>query len=123
MTGSDRLPRALLALAALAGACGVALGAVAAHAVADPRLTIASSFLLFHAPAILALGALRTGGRLILAAQACLLVGVVLFSATLALDVLLGIRMSPSPAPLGGTLMIVGWLIAAAGLLSGRVPP
>jgi uncharacterized membrane protein YgdD (TMEM256/DUF423 family) len=103
--------------AALMGAAGVALGAVAAHRVGAESLSIAASLLLVHAAAILALAAHAPRSRLIRIAQSGLILGTVLFSGTLTLNVLAGIQADPSPAPLGGVLMILAWLIAAAAFL------
>jgi uncharacterized membrane protein YgdD (TMEM256/DUF423 family) len=110
--------RAIPAIAALLGAAGVALGALAAHAEGPAHLGTASSFLLFHAPAILALDAWRGSSRLMMVAEAMLLIGVILFSGTLGLGGLTDIQISPSPAPLGGILMILGWLTAALAFAS-----
>lgn len=49
------IDRALAALAGLAGLLGVALSAAAAHIPGADSLKTAAQFLLFHAPAILAL--------------------------------------------------------------------
>ena len=111
---ADRL---LLAAAALCGGTGVAFGAAASHLTGDGNLAIASQFLLVHAAAILALGALPGRAGAIRLAQAVLLLGVVVFAGTLALGALLDLRFSPSPAPWGGTLMILGWLAAAVAVL------
>ncbi|MGQ7790859.1 DUF423 domain-containing protein [Faunimonas sp. B44] len=113
--------RILLAAAALCGGTGVAFGAAASHLTGGGNLAIASEFLLVHAAAVLALGALPGRAGAIRLAQAMLIVGVVVFAGTLALGGLLDVRFSPSPAPWGGTLMILGWLAAAAAvLLPGR---
>jgi uncharacterized membrane protein YgdD (TMEM256/DUF423 family) len=55
--------RILVVLASLSGLLGVGLSAAAAH-VAGGSLATAAQFLLFHAPAILALVALTAGGAL-----------------------------------------------------------
>jgi uncharacterized membrane protein YgdD (TMEM256/DUF423 family) len=110
--------RVMPAIAALLGAAGVALGALAAHAEGHANLGTASSFLLFHAPAILALDAQRGSSRLMTVAEAMLLIGVILFSGTLRVGGLADIQISPSPAPLGGILMILGWLAAALAIVS-----
>lgn len=112
--------RLVLAAAALMGAAGVALGAAAAHLPAAGNLSIASSFLLFHAPAVLAIRALPYRSRLLGWASWSLLLGAVLFAGTLALDRLAGLKISPSPAPLGGSLLILGWCVAALGFLGSR---
>ena len=109
--------RILIAAAGLCGAAGVALSAAAAH-LGDTHLATAASFLLAHAPAILAIGllgrsrVLRLGGFI-------LLIGVVLFSADLTSLDLLGQRPFPYAAPIGGTLTIIGWLVVAASAFSG----
>jgi uncharacterized membrane protein YgdD (TMEM256/DUF423 family) len=107
-----------MAFAALLGAAGVGLGAVSAHLVGSGQLAVASSFLLFHAPVIVVLGAPPRRSRLLKFAQLALLIGAVLFSGTLTFDSLLGWQLSPSPAPLGGVLLILGWLLAAAAFLT-----
>jgi uncharacterized membrane protein YgdD (TMEM256/DUF423 family) len=46
-----------------------------------------------------------------------LLVGVTLFSGDIAVRTLLGAKLFPMAAPIGGSTMIIGWLIlSAAGL-------
>ena len=108
--------RAASALAALACGVSVALGAYAAH-VADPqgrqRLGLAAAFAFGHGLAVLLL---RTReGLLAAAARACLLGGIALFSGSLA-----GAALFATPtmlAPYGGSLFVLGWLLAAIDLL------
>jgi uncharacterized membrane protein YgdD (TMEM256/DUF423 family) len=111
-------PRALLAAATLMGAAGVVFGALAAHGDSSDNLAVASSFLLFHAPAVLALAAVAPRSRLIHMAQIGLVLGTVLFSGTLALDAIAGVQLNPSPAPFGGLLMIASWLGATLTFLA-----
>lgn len=60
----------------------------------------------------------RPPGRLQLAAAAVFLLGIVLFSGSLYLGVL-GIRSGLPMAPVGGILLMIGWLLlAVAGLRS-----
>jgi uncharacterized membrane protein YgdD (TMEM256/DUF423 family) len=98
--------------------CGlsVAAGAYAAHA-ADPaaarRLAIAALFGFGHGLALIALRA-RTG-KLALAVRGTLLAGVLLFAGSLAWAATIGGQ--PRLAPLGGTLLMLGWLLAAVELL------
>jgi uncharacterized membrane protein YgdD (TMEM256/DUF423 family) len=107
-------------IAAAIGAvfCGlsVAAGAYAAHA-ADPaaarRLAIAALFAFGHGLALMVLRA--RGGKLAIAVRATLLAGVVLFAGSLAWAAILGGQ--PRLAPLGGTLLMLGWLLAAFELL------
>jgi uncharacterized membrane protein YgdD (TMEM256/DUF423 family) len=109
--------RILIAAAGLCGAGGVALSAAAAH-IGETHLGTAASFLLAHAPAILAIGLIGRS-RILRFAGFVLLIGVVLFSADLTSLDLLGKRPFPYAAPIGGTLTIIGWLIVAASALSG----
>lgn len=98
--------------AGVLGAAGVAGAAYAAHASGDTRVAIAAALCLVHAPAILAVGLADLASRALDAAAACWIAGVVLFSGALFLQALFAISV-PS-APFGGSLMILGWLCAAA---------
>lgn len=118
MTGLDRL---LAALAALAGGLGVAASAAAAHTSGGETLKTAAQFLLFHAPAILALTGFATAGltrgALTRLAAAALLIGLALFSGDLALRALTGQALFPMAAPIGGTVLMAGWALAAIAAL------
>ncbi len=124
MSRFDETPRAELGIAAAAaflGAAGVALAAVAAHRVPDPALATAAMMLMVHAAAILAIAAwaarsTASGGWWRVAARLILL-GVALFSGDIALRVLDGVRLFPMAAPLGGSLTILGWLVAGVAAL------
>lgn len=121
----DRATGVLLLLAGLSGGLGVALSAMAAHVPGGELLSSAANMLLFHAPAFLALAALRaTGPRGVLAvATLALAVGLALFAGDLTSRVMLGDRLFPMAAPTGGSLMILGWagiLLAGAVLLVRR---
>jgi uncharacterized membrane protein YgdD (TMEM256/DUF423 family) len=98
--------------AGLFGAAGVALSAAAAHA-GGGNIATAANFLLFHAPALLALSVLGAG-KVLRAGGWILLVGVLLFSGDLLARHYIGDRLFPMAAPAGGTLMILGWLVIAA---------
>jgi uncharacterized membrane protein YgdD (TMEM256/DUF423 family) len=111
---------AIVIYAGLAGAAGVALAAMGAHGEGYVALTPPAYFLLMHAAGALAIAALATRaahpGAFLLAAI-ILLVGASLFSGDIAVRTLLGHRLFPMAAPLGGSTMILGWLVlAAAGL-------
>jgi uncharacterized membrane protein YgdD (TMEM256/DUF423 family) len=108
--------RYLVVLAGVFGAAGVTLSAVAAHN-ALPGLATAANFLLFHAPALLALSILATN-RFTTTAAWLLASGVLLFSGDLIARAYLGSGLFPYAAPTGGLSMIAGWLgIAVAGLV------
>ncbi len=106
--------RLLVGFAGLAGACGVALAAAAAHG-GSPNLAPAAQMLLVHAPALLALAALAAQGRIartaLVASGCAIAVGVLLFSGTLVMGALFGIRPFPMAAPAGGMILIGGWLV------------
>jgi uncharacterized membrane protein YgdD (TMEM256/DUF423 family) len=118
VTGLDRL---LAALAAFAGGLGVAASAAAAHTSGGETLKTAAQFLLFHAPAILALtgfaAAGLTRGALTRLAAAALLIGLALFSGDLALRALTSQALFPMAAPIGGTVLMAGWVLAAVAAL------
>ncbi|KQP42550.1 hypothetical protein ASF49_01480 [Methylobacterium sp. Leaf104] len=120
MSGLDRV---LLALGALAGLLGVAASAAAAHVSGADSLKTAAQFLLFHAPAILALVALAATGTthrpMTRLAAGALVVGLALFSGDLALRALHGTPLFPMAAPAGGFALMAGWLLAA---LSAVIP-
>jgi uncharacterized membrane protein YgdD (TMEM256/DUF423 family) len=108
--------RHLIVLAGLFGATGVALSAAAAHQEL-PGISTAGTFLLFHAPALLALS-LMTSNRLTTLAAWVLALGVALFCGDLTARAYFETGLFPMAAPSGGVLMMAGWLgVAAAGFL------
>lgn len=120
------MKRIFLTCGALYGALAVALGAFGAHALKArlaPELLAhwgtATQYLALHALALLATGMLmeRQPPRrpLALAGQAFLL-GTTLFSGSLFLRVLLDMPSWGMVTPLGGALLILGWLLLAFGL-------
>jgi uncharacterized membrane protein YgdD (TMEM256/DUF423 family) len=102
----------------LAGAAGVALSAAAAHG-GRHDIGIAASFLLMHAPALLAIGFFGRG-RVLTAGGAILLAGLLVFCGDLAMRDFSGYRLFPMAAPTGGTMMILGWLVIAASAFTKR---
>jgi uncharacterized membrane protein YgdD (TMEM256/DUF423 family) len=109
--------RILVVLAAVMGADGVVLAAVAAHSPDAARLGAASSMLLFHAVAVLGAAALAARGVIDvpLGTMAALgfVVAATLFAGDLALRHYAGHGLFPFAAPAGGTLMILSWLLLA----------
>lgn len=119
---ADAAGRILVLAAGIAGAAGVALSAAAAH-LGGAFTGTAASFLLAHAPALLA-AALLGANRAARAGAFCLLAGLVLFSGDLLARDFLGGRLFAFAAPTGGTLLIAGWLgIAASALARPRHRP
>jgi len=115
----------LAVFAALNGALAVALGAFAAHGVgpeAEALLGTGAQYQGVHAVLAIACalaapaGLMRLGGWL--AAS-----GGLVFSLALAAIALLDIRVMGAVAPVGGSLMILGWLTLAAGAVRPSPSP
>jgi uncharacterized membrane protein YgdD (TMEM256/DUF423 family) len=116
MPGSAVL-RILVILAGIMGADGVVLAAASAHQPDAVRLASASSMLLFHATAVLAVTALIERGivhaRIGLVAAFGFVIAAALFAGDLTLRQYAGHSLFPMAAPTGGTLLIVSWLALA----------
>ena len=112
--------RILVVLASLSGLLGVGLSAAAAH-ITGGNLTTAAQFLLFHAPALLALAALITAGAvspmLGQIAGYVLVLGLVLFCGDLSRRAFSGIALFPRAAPTGGIVLMIGWLLVGVSAL------
>ncbi len=113
---SDRLVLA----GGLCGAAGVAFSAAAAHS-GGGTVGTAASFLLMHAPAFVAVG-LIGGGKVPRIGSWVLLVGLLLFTGDLLMRDYAGTRLFPMAAPVGGLLLIAGWLIMAASAFTRPMP-
>jgi uncharacterized membrane protein YgdD (TMEM256/DUF423 family) len=111
------IDRILVVLAGLSGALGVGLSAAAAHIAGATSLATAAQFLLFHAPALLALALLAGSGRLrpgaVRVAGVLLALGLALFSGDLSARVLIQVPLFPMAAPGGGMILILGWVLVA----------
>ena len=113
-----------IGIGALMGAAGVALAAVAAHRTADPSLATAALFLILHGVGAIALTAIAGGTpwpTVLLGAASLMLVAVALFSGDVSSRVLRGDKLFPMAAPLGGSLLIGSWLIAAVTALFAAI--
>ena len=98
-------------LAALSAALAVAAGAFGAHGAASPQaaewLKTGGIYQLIHAVAAIAIMSVARG------AAARLPVGAAIFAATLYLMALGAPRWLGAITPIGGSLLIAGWLWAA----------
>ncbi len=122
------MERPLFAAGALSAAIGVAAGAFAAHGLKS-RLTpdmlavfeTGARYQLFHALGLLAAAwaASRYGTDTAAWGGWLLLLGTVLFSGSLYLLALTGIRWLGIVTPFGGVAFIVGWVILALAALRG----
>ena len=118
----QRWANVLTALAAVSGAAGVMQAATAAHGIADPLLQTSANFLLLMAASAIAINAFalsaqRHRPRFLIAAS-ILLGGCLLFCGDLTARVFFGHKLFAFAAPIGGTLMILGWIAAAVAALS-----
>lgn len=116
--------RLLLILGALTGFAGVGLSALAQHGHGDDNLRIGAQFLLFHAPALLALASISrltiVSTGLVRFSGFLLILGLTLFSGGLAYHSLIGAAPFPLAAPLGGICLMAGWLAASLSPFFGR---
>lgn len=111
--------RYLAAIGSLFAGLSVALSAYAVHAAAagdGKRLLQVAVFAFLHGLALSALAPLAQRPAALLA-LVMLLAGVVLFCGSVLAAVVLG--LSPALAPVGGTLLISGWLLHAYDRLKG----
>lgn len=127
----SRLP---LVAGAVGGAIAVAAGAFGAHGLKATLAALGQSdnwetawrYALVHSLALVATGLI---GRLpappprglVVAATWCLLLGTAIFSGCLAALALSGFKPLGAIVPIGGGLMIAGWLALA--LAAARLPP
>ena len=113
----SRLLRILIILAGVMGADGVILAAASAHQGDAARLAPASSMLLFHAAAVLAVAALSERGVIHagigLSAAFGFVIAAALFAGDLTLRHFAGHGLFPMAAPSGGALLIASWLTLA----------
>lgn len=113
-----------LVLAALMGLAGVALLAAAAHVTGTTNVQTAGQMLLFHAPVIFGATAARKAGFLVdwLAriALSLVILGTVLFSADLARRGFASEALFARAAPIGGFLILGGWLGLALAAVFAR---
>ncbi len=101
----------LSTLAALSAALAIAAGAFGAHGASSPQaaewLRTGGMYQLIHAVAVLMLAGQARGAAWLL------LVGAAIFAGTLYAMAVGGPRLLGAVTPIGGTLMIAGWLWAA----------
>ncbi len=110
-----RAPLVLAAVAALMGASGVALAALAAHQNGGDLGRTAALFLLLHAGACLGIAAHAriAPSRALVLVGFVLAAGASLFAADLARSAFAGERLFPFAAPTGGSTMILAWAALA----------
>jgi len=117
----------------LLGAVAVAAGAFGAHGLKamlaaagqTENWETACRYGMYHALALVATGLLAAGrpelARPAGIAGGCFLVGTLIFSGCLAALALSGVKILGAIVPIGGVLLIAGWLVLAAA--AARLPP
>jgi uncharacterized membrane protein YgdD (TMEM256/DUF423 family) len=110
----------ILFVSGLMGLSGVALAAAASHGGDTHFLGNASTMCLAHAPVLLALYLGHATFRTATLSALALGLGTILFAGDLVSRHYLGDRFFPFAAPAGGSLMMLGWLLVAAGAFLGR---
>ena len=123
------MTRFVLVAGALYGGLAVMLGAFGAHAL-SARLTAemqavwhtAEQYQFYHALALLAVGVLARQGLTGAAtgvAGLCFAAGVLIFSGSLYVLALTGVRWIGAITPFGGVLLIVGWMALVVAVWRG----
>jgi uncharacterized membrane protein YgdD (TMEM256/DUF423 family) len=123
--------RIWLACAALAGFVAVGAGAIGSHllAAADARAALlvgtASQYGVYHALALVGVAALSGRPELVAermrrAAGALFVAGIVLFSGSLYVLALAGLRGAALVTPFGGVAFLLGWAALLIGALRAR---
>ena len=123
-------PTQVLRAGALLGALGIAAGAFGAHGLSDhldakdlDTFEVAVRYQLVHALALCAIAALPIGTRRAVLAATLMLIGTLIFCGTLYVLVLTGMRWLGAVTPIGGVLMIAGWVALATATIGPRDAP
>lgn len=122
-----RIQRYILLFACSSMALSICLGAFGAHALSS-SLSIQSmktyqtavQYQIYHALGLFGLGILisQYQHKLLLLAACLLMMGVCFFSGSLYVLILTGVHWVGILTPIGGCLLILGWLCLALSLLS-----
>ncbi len=125
------MARIFFIVGSLSAFLAVALGAFAVHGLKNrlsPEMLsifeVGVRYHIYHAFALLAVGLASTrwpGGGIIIAGW-LFLAGTVVFSGSLYLLSLTGMRWLGAITPIGGTAFLLGWLFLAWGVWDGKVP-
>jgi len=109
---------------------GVAIGAFGAHGLRTylenmsgdvdvarmlSTFETGARYQMYHAPVLILIGLLlaRRPGRMLRIAGGCVLAGVIIFSGSLYMLVLSGVKVLGAIVPIGGMLLIIGWTLLA----------
>lgn len=120
-------------LGAIFGMLSVALGAFGAHGLKSmidkigenglANWETAVRYQFFHALALIFVGLLTPylSSGIRTAVIWCFVIGILIFSGTLYALVLSGMRWLGAITPIGGTLMIIGWLLLAVAAWKAKI--
>jgi uncharacterized membrane protein YgdD (TMEM256/DUF423 family) len=111
-----------IAVATLLGLIAVAMGAIAAHALADPKaisaIEKAAIYQLIHA-VVLIVSTLLTG-TIVQWSRVFFLLGIFLFCGSIELKYLLNLQNVTVVAPAGGLCLMLGWVLLGIASLRQR---
>jgi len=112
-------------VAALLGLLGVALGAVAAHAITDPKAVAAvekaAVYQLIHVLALLFVS--QQASRWARLSCWFYFLGITLFCGSIEVKYLLGLHNATVLAPSGGICLMLGWIFLGVSSLNQKKPP
>lgn len=115
-------------VAGLLGLSAVALGAIASHAITDPKavasLEKAAIYQLIHV--VVLLFTARSQDRLVQVCRWLFMIGIFLFCGSIEIKYLLGIQGATIVAPVGGGFLMLGWIVlgmSGISLDTNRHPP
>ena len=112
--------RAVTAAGGLIGALGVIAAAAASHGAESRNFGAIATICLSHGPLLVALGLVGVSGRWFGAAAWVLIVGTMLFAGDLLVLEKLGHSLFPLAAPIGGVVMIAGWILLSVAAIFSR---
>lgn len=122
--------RALIATGAVLGFLAVALGAFGAHALkarlSPELLAVYQTGVQYHLPhavAVVLIGVVSLhlpDARWLTTAGWCMAAGVVVFSGSLYLLALTGVRVLGAVTPIGGVLLLAGWATLAFSVITAK---
>jgi len=124
------MPSLFIAIAAMMGFIAVGLGAFAAHGLRArmPEDLLAAfqtgvQYQMYHALALFGVGLLCmhvSDSSLLRASGWAFVVGIVIFSGSLYILSLSGVRWLGAITPIGGVAFLAGWLLLAAAMIFGK---
>ena len=126
------MARTWILIGSIAGGLGVAGGAFGAHALQSRLPTdllahfeTGTRYLLIHAVALLVVGLLtqRSDARSLRLAGGAFSFGILVFTGTLWVLAISGMRWLGAITPIGGTALIVGWVALAVAAAKGHLEP